>query len=1000
MKPLRALLAVLAAVVAALAAAAALALAPPFQSWAAHRYLAARPGWGLAVGRVSVGPAAAYAAGLRLERSGAVLTAPAVRVDLPVADALWKRELPIRRLAASGWTLDLTHFEEAGTAPPALLPPRSRGPVPAAAAAHVSVPATIALFDGFFHKLRLPADCELDALELEGDVILPPAAGAPPARVHLELSGGGLAAGREGRFVYRLSLAPPAAGAPIGSLSAEGVLAAAMDTPRTFSRLEAGIDASAQGGKLAAPAKLTARVAAARTGADESFSVALAGTEKQLLALQAGYAGSTHLLAGSWKLDLSDGDLAPFALGAPLPSFAASGEGRFDADATLSAVRVDGRLGLTADRLGVLRPALAAVGPVGLTADFDLSHRDGEVSVARLAASVAGGQPVARIDALQPFALNVHSGELKVADPARDLVGIELQGLPAAWTGPLWPGLTPTAGALRGRLVASARNGGLSLRSDGPLTLDGLYASRAGHPVAAGLDLTASLTADYAPAGWQVSLSRGAASRGSAPLLSFQGRAGRLAGAAQPVAAAGEFHLHLPDLAAATGGAAPARGDLSGDFTARIGGVSAVQARLEISDLAADAAAEPWSLIAVELRADQQADGRWKIAAPLAFARAGRKSDLTLQGTLAASAGGTVLEGQLAGAKVVLGDVSALGALEALRGATAAGTDAPAAAGPFWGLLRGRLTLALKEVDGGRAVWNDVGGTVRLEPAALSLSALQGRLATGGDFSGGLSLAYDPAAPRAYALQAELAASDFDYGAFSRARDPSRVPVIEGRFKISGRLHAAAAQPLGLLDALQGDLQLSSKGGIFRALRADVADALRQSPALLSEAIGSVTSLFGLRDDKGAEAKGVIDKQGQAVVALAERLRELPYDQINVAARRGPDLNIEITSFSLIAPEVRLSGAGRITHEEGVGILDQPFAFDGQLGARGRLGELMGGLGLLGSDKDDLGYTRMGEAFHLGGSLGAIDASSWRDQLLKSALHKAAGGVLDKLLGK
>jgi hypothetical protein len=60
----------------------------------------------------------------------------------------------------------------------------------------------------------------------------------------------------------------------------------------------------------------------------------------------------------------------------------------------------------------------------------------------------------------------------------------------------------------------------------------------------------------------------------------------------------------------------------------------------------------------------------------------------------------------------------------------------------------------------------------------------------------------------------------------------------------------------------------------------------------------------------------------------------------------------------------------------------------------------MGGLGLLGAEKDDLGYTRMTDPFHLGGSLDAIDASSWRDQLLKSALHKAAGSVLDKLLGK
>jgi hypothetical protein len=699
-------------------------------------------------------------------------------------------------------------------------------------------------------------------------------------------------------------------------------------------------------------------------------------------------------------MDLSDGDLAPFALGAPLPIFAASGEGKFAADATLTEVQVSGRLGLTADRLGVLRPALAAVGAVGLTAEFDLAHRDGEISVARLSASIAGAQPVATLQALQSFAFNVHSGELKVADPTRALFGVALLGLPAAWTGALWPGLIPTAGSLRGRLVASARGGGLGLRSDGPLTLDGLYAGPAGRPAVAGLDFAAAVTADYSPQGWQVSLGPGTVARGAAPLLTFKARAGRLAGPAQPIAAAGEFHLHLPDLAAAAGGPAPARGEMSGDFTARLGSASAVQARLEISDLAADASSEPWSLIAVELRADQQRDGRWKIAAPLAFARGGRKSDLTLQGTLAASPAGPVLDGQLAGSKVVLADVSALGGAEALRGGLASGPAAAGAAGPFWGSLQGRLTLALKEVEGARAVWNDVSGAISLTPGALAVSGLQARLASGGDFSGGLSLAYDRAAPLPYALQAEVSASDFDFGAFCRARDPSRAPAIEGRFKVSGRLHAAATGPAGLAESLQGDLQLGSRGGVFRALRTEVADALHQSPALLSEAIGSVGSLFGLREDKTAEAKGVIDKQGQVAVALADRLKELPYDQINAALRRGPSLDVDISSFSLIAPELRLSGTGRIAFAPGVGVLAQAFSFDGQLGARGRLADLMGGLGLLGAEKDDLGYTRMTDPFHLGGSLDAIDASSWRDQLLKSALHKAAGSVLDKLLGK
>ncbi|HEX3730626.1 MAG TPA: hypothetical protein VHV47_12525, partial [Opitutaceae bacterium] len=185
MKPLRALVAILAAALLLLAAAAVLALTPGFQTWAARRYLNAHPRWGLSVGRLSVRPAEADAADLRIERDGAVLTAPAVRLELPVADAVWRRRLPIRRLAAAGWTLDLSHFEDGGAAAISLRRPARGFLIPSAEAAQVSVPATIALFNGFFQKLRLPADLELEGLDLEGDVILPPAAGRPTARVHL-----------------------------------------------------------------------------------------------------------------------------------------------------------------------------------------------------------------------------------------------------------------------------------------------------------------------------------------------------------------------------------------------------------------------------------------------------------------------------------------------------------------------------------------------------------------------------------------------------------------------------------------------------------------------------------------------------------------------------------------------------------------------------------------------------------------------------------------------
>ena len=135
-------------------------------------------------------------------------------------------------------------------------------------------------------------------------------------------------------------------------------------------------------------------------------------------------------------------------------------------------------------------------------------------------------------------------------------------------------------------------------------------------------------------------------------------------------------------------------------------------------------------------------------------------------------------------------------------------------------------------------------------------------------------------------------------------------------------------------------------------------------------------------------------------MALADRLREVPYDQINVVAHRGADLDIHCTEFALIAPELRVSGQGRITHQPGRSVADQPLSFDGELGARGRLAESLNTVGLLSDQRDDLGYTKMIQPFHLGGTLDDIDKRQWEETLVKAALHKATGGLLDKLLGK
>ncbi len=1014
MKPLRILLVGLALACSAAAGLVILALTPRFQTWAAHRMLASRPQWKTSVGRVSASLAEVDLTDVRVEHAGGVLVIPSLRAEFPLVNALFRKRYGVRRIAASGWTLDVSRMQPRGRVSE-FVTARSRIKVReqtpsfiASARADAPTPAgsLVSVFEGLFPRLHLPADLQVDAVDLQGDVILSPARGMSAVRVHVGIAGGGIGAGQEGQFSFSLRSAPAMAGPSASTVTADGSLAATMDTPRTFSRLRVAVEASAAGGKFSSGAKLSANLEAARIADGESYELSLASEQKRLASARANLSDGTHALSGSWSLDISDDDLAPFTLGRPLPVFSAAGDGSFDTDAAMTRLHASGRLSATAERLGVFRSGLDSLGAVSLTAEFDIAHRGGELRVDRLTAALAGVQPIAEVHVLQPFAFNLASGELKVANPERDLLGIALEDVPATWAQPLLSFLEVTSGSLHGNLVASARAGGLGLRSPEPLALTGLSATRGGRPALELVDVSMGLSADYAPEGWQIEIARLSARRGAVPVFTGEGRIGRLSGARQPIKAAGRMDGDLALLAEPLFGPGLARGRFSGEFTASVGTQRSYRARLKFLDLsladAGDGASHP-SLPSVsgEIGADSGPDGRWSLIAPLTFAGDDRVSDLTLAGTLAPTAAGWSLDARLTSAQIFADDLRLLAGAFSLGGdVPQANPTQPDAVPASWAMgLTGRLVLGLKRIRLAESDLSDVQGVLRFAPAEVGIEGIKLKLGTGGtiDVSGALVRS---AGPAPYALEARIAVGDFDYGAYYRSGHPGRTPAVDGKFRFTGRIAGKSDSLAGLAETAQGDFQIASKGGVFRALRADVADSLKQSPALISQALDSFGSLFGIKADKADEAKRILDKQGKMVVALAERLREVPYDQVNVAVSRGADLDIRCTEFALIAPEMRLGGTGRIAYVKGRAIGDQPLTFDGRLGARGRLADSLSGIGLLGGDRDDLGYAGMSQPVHLGGSLDDIDESQWEELLVKSALHKATGGLLDKLLGK
>lgn len=1020
MKLVRLLLIGLGALAFLLALAIAVAFTSSFQTWAVRRAIAAQPGVRGTIESVSAGLHRVELKNGRFERDGAVLTLPTATAELPVVAAGWRRKVAVERLIAKGWILDLTQATAPAKKSAARQPPRAKD-FSLVNSADAAVVATerggVTFFRGIFPELQLPVDLSLDGLELEGEVILPPMQGQPSLHVKVKVTGGGLGSGKEGHFAYDLSADAGAGVAPISAHALHGSLAATMDTPHSFTRLSTKAEASVSGTEFPRGVKLNVDLVAAWDAKGESYGLILAGEQKELAAVQAELpvvvgASPVAKLNGTWKLDLRDADLAPFVIGITLPTFEAKGQGRLESDASFTETHASGKLSAQAEKLANLRPEFSAIGAVHLVAEFDLTQRGEVLRIQQLTVDLAGAKPVASVRALQVFEFNPQTGEL-TADPTRDLAGVTLQGLPVAWAqpflrNPAGPAWSITGGDLRGEFVASAGGGGLTLRAKNPVTVENLSVARGASAVVTAVDFSVTPSVDYTPQGWQLILSQFVAKQGNTSLATLEAKAGQLSGKDRPVKATGQLKLSLPGVLAqpvAGGVAALATGEAALDFSASFGAKQEVQAKLALTNLTpADPklAGEKLPAITTDLRADREATGKISLSLPLLVERDGRKSDLNLTGSLAPDSGGYALDAHVTSELVVIDDVKVLAApLGSTPGKAApAATDKnpPRDGAPPWAGLSGKVTLALKKI-----VYSDtfqvsgVTGVLRLSADGVKMEGLKAGVGDEGELKVNGDVAFNAKVMEPYSLKADFALNNFDSVPLFRALDPGKAPTVEGKFNVSSELSGTGANLAALAERTRGDVQLISKGGIFRGLRSDTAEAIKATPSTLSGIVTGIGSLLGKDAAEKAEKLGTdINKRGKLVSEIATTLAEIPYDQLSVSLVRGASLNVDLKDFTLISPEVRLGGTGSVLYQNGVPLLSQPLELKLQLGARGKLAENMKKASLLGETQDNLGYTAFALPVQVGGSLADPDIAELKRELLKAA----AGSLLNNLMGR
>jgi len=958
-----------------------------------------QPGVQGSLGSLSAGFGRLEVEDLKLQGGGVVLTLPTLRASLPLIRAAWRKQVLVGSVMAKGWTLDLSRLRDREAPVPA---GASGGDADSTAPAGAEPEKQAALaFSGILSGRRLPFDASLDGVDLEGDVLVGAFPGGAPVRVHVTVTGGGMADGREGSFAIDASRVADDPDSPGNPSSAHCRLVVSMDSPRTVDRIELDADLSALSGPLWHDLRASASAARDRGAGDETYSIGLSRGDRNLAGVLAHFPAASRRFSGTWKVDLRDSDLAPLVPGLALPSLAAAGTGQFDADASFDRVHALGRLVTVASRLGAIAPLMERLGTVTVDARFDLTRKGSSLHFDSLAASFAGDRPIASVQALQPFDFDAGSRVLSAADPRLDWLAVSIRDFPLARFPSLPGGLALAGGTAAGAVVVQTGAKGYALRAKAPLTATGVSVERSGRTVARDLDLSVPIVADYAANQWKFQCSPVAVASAGRRLAAVDAKGTLQWGASQPLAVSGSWSADLEAIASLP--AVPALGwitgrSASGDFTGSLGPSSEMECKMVL--VGHDAA----HTVSATVNADEEANGAGEFLAPVKIVFGTNESDVSVEGSWAGEKSEPRAEIKLSSDNVALEHLRLLAAPLAAAGGVALPSRASgggaswAGAGardqvPFWGDWVGRVTVAFDRLRTADQDYTDVGGSFEVDHTSVQLEGGHGELPSKSMANMEGSILFDAASAHPYTLKGTASGLSNVDSAIVLPPQAGQDPVIEGHFTVAGSISGSGSNLDDLIAGTQEEFRLASTNGIIRLLRTDIADAIPEAKEPVSDSLGDVGNLvgsvLGIKGHSIEPAKNKVGKTPEAVINFTNQVGEIGYDNITVTAVRGSDRTIRLVDMEMTAPDEHLKGSGMITYVKGLPVSQEPLSVEMQLGVRDVLIRLLSTAGLLSPSRDSLGYSLLSQPVRFSGTLAHIDDKQWHDLLAGAAVQKA-----------
>ncbi len=639
------------------------------------------------------------------------------------------------------------------------------------------------------------------------------------------------------------------------------------------------------------------------------------------------------------------------------------------------------------------------IGPIKVAGESDLTFSGARIDFRRFDARVSdpSGGSLIHAATLRPFSFDVAALRATTGGTgAVELMGFNLGHIPLDHLPLNQPGASLGGVVEKGEFVLTADGDKLILRSVSPVKLTGVSLAQDGRPAVTGL------TIEAAPVFEQTGASASSGKSGDVTVRDAAGIAMLTLNADVTEAPGTGFHGTMNfnvDLPALTSQPlfdrtqAVSQGRASGEIRLAIGGTTQVEARMTVNGLVARESGQTLPVANLSFRGVVQPDGKISLLAPLLLDRAGQRSDLNFSLDLSPAGRAFDLDGKLTGEHVELADAASIlgvfvasGAKPAVPAVQAApSADVTADVAPAWSRFKGRLQVDLKTASAGKD-WSMTGlaGLLSIEPSRVSLSKLEAAFGEKSRFSAKGEINFT-AGRLPYGLKGDVSLTNFDTGKFFKAIDPAKPPTVEGLFTVAGHFDSRGATLEQTFDRSHGRFELSGGQGIFRGLQRTT-----NRVSMTSKAVELGTSMLGsiFGSDKVAKVAEKVAGQAYFVDQLAQSLGELNYDQLGVRLVRDDSLNLKLEDFTLISPEIRLSGKGTISFAPDKRLLEQPLELSLMIAGRGKIEQLLGKLRLLDGTRDELGYARSQWPITVSGTLARPDPSAYFTKVATSKLSE------------